>query len=273
MKDIKFTNDGKKVVVVGKLNNNETIVQEIFVTAKGDEIPSGENFVTKSLHDEPVESYAARNARQIKQRIKSLEKERDDLYENLENERRKVYALTKTVKEKASWIRSMCSKIDEESFDNLILFMSGDVTHIVIPNDYKIYGFDEYFSSDYGIKLLSMYGNTQGDISFKVNEYGDGSGSWRKIIPVKSFKDGVEIIKNDIIRYITNTPDANFFFYESMNKALIDYDIKLSDDMLYKIHFSKLKRLESDMETSKHDYNERLKMFLDQKDKTELYKH
>jgi len=48
--NIKFTSDGKKVAVVGKLNAQETIVQEIFVS-NGNEIPSGENFVVKSLHD------------------------------------------------------------------------------------------------------------------------------------------------------------------------------------------------------------------------------
>lgn len=41
MTDIKYTGDGKKVLVVGKLNAIQTIVQEIFVSA-GQEIPSGE---------------------------------------------------------------------------------------------------------------------------------------------------------------------------------------------------------------------------------------
>ena len=55
--DFKYLTDGRKVIVVGKLNNQDTIVQEIFVTKDGSEIPSGENFVVKSLHDEPVESW------------------------------------------------------------------------------------------------------------------------------------------------------------------------------------------------------------------------
>jgi len=41
----KYTNDGKKVGIVGKLNAEQTIVQEIFITESGQEIPSGENFV------------------------------------------------------------------------------------------------------------------------------------------------------------------------------------------------------------------------------------
>ena len=64
MTDIKYTNDGKKVLIVGKLNSQETIVQEIFVSA-GQEIPSGENFVVKSLHDAPAESWKEKNLREL----------------------------------------------------------------------------------------------------------------------------------------------------------------------------------------------------------------
>ncbi|HEN3351269.1 TPA: hypothetical protein ACKBO6_004487, partial [Yersinia enterocolitica] len=58
--ETKFLSDGRKVVIVGQLNNQETIVQEVFVTAAGDELPGGERFVVKSLHDVPVESYLSK---------------------------------------------------------------------------------------------------------------------------------------------------------------------------------------------------------------------
>ena len=51
--EIKYTDDGRKVVVLGALNKQEKIVQEIFVIGE-QEIPSGENFVVKSLHDAPA---------------------------------------------------------------------------------------------------------------------------------------------------------------------------------------------------------------------------
>lgn len=46
---IKYTADGKKVVVIGDLNQTEKIVQEIFVTEDGCEIPTGERFVIKKV--------------------------------------------------------------------------------------------------------------------------------------------------------------------------------------------------------------------------------
>ena len=62
MSDLKFLSDGRKVSVIGKINKTEFIVQEVFVTASGDEIPSGENFTAKSLHDAPVQSYKEKEA-------------------------------------------------------------------------------------------------------------------------------------------------------------------------------------------------------------------
>lgn len=57
MKNIKYTTDGKKVVVIGDLNQTDKIVQEIFVTEQGDEIPQGERFVVKNLLDSPAKSW------------------------------------------------------------------------------------------------------------------------------------------------------------------------------------------------------------------------
>lgn len=68
----KYLSDGRKVVIVGKLNNQETIVQEIFVTNNGSEIPSGENFVVKSLHDEPIMSYQKKKEKELELSILKL---------------------------------------------------------------------------------------------------------------------------------------------------------------------------------------------------------
>ena len=38
--ETKYLSDGRKVVVIGQLNNVESIVQEIFVSDGGDQIPT-----------------------------------------------------------------------------------------------------------------------------------------------------------------------------------------------------------------------------------------
>lgn len=57
--NIKYTKEGKKVAIVGKINNTQWIVQEIFVSGDN-EFPSGENFVVTSLLDVPAETYQSR---------------------------------------------------------------------------------------------------------------------------------------------------------------------------------------------------------------------
>lgn len=57
-------------MVVGKLNAEQTIVQEIFVSA-GQEIPSGENFVVKAFTISPLSRGRKKNLRELEQRYES----------------------------------------------------------------------------------------------------------------------------------------------------------------------------------------------------------
>ena len=70
---IKYTSDGKKVAIVGKLNAQETIVQEVFVSGES-EIPSGENFIVKSLHDNPVVSWKEKKTQEIEDNYKAAQR-------------------------------------------------------------------------------------------------------------------------------------------------------------------------------------------------------
>ena len=74
--EYKYTTDGKKVIVVGNLNSQEKIVQEIFIV-NGNEIPSGENFVAKSLHDAPAVSWKETELQKLESRYEKDKKEWD----------------------------------------------------------------------------------------------------------------------------------------------------------------------------------------------------
>lgn len=83
--NIKYTTDGKKVVVLGDLNSNEKIVQEIFITPSGNELPGGENFVVKSLLDEPAKSWKEEEIAKLEKRYndrkREIQRDMDDLEE------------------------------------------------------------------------------------------------------------------------------------------------------------------------------------------------
>ena len=79
---IKYTTDGKKVVVLGNLNSQEKIVQEVFVV-DGSEIPSGEHFIVKSLHDATAISWKEKRLQEIEEKYDKTYKQKNQEYEKM----------------------------------------------------------------------------------------------------------------------------------------------------------------------------------------------
>jgi len=188
----KFTTDGRKVLVIGKLNNHESIVQEVFVTDDGAEVPSGENFTVKSLHDAPVKSWAEKRCEEIKSRLAGLESELD-----------KEYRRTNIAKRKAGQVANaldrFASTAANEQLATLAAFVSGEITHLVrgghIP---KIQDFDASLSANSefdrdNIKLLSLFGRTDGNMEWRLHHYSDHSGGSSIVIPARGYHDAVSI--------------------------------------------------------------------------------
>lgn len=221
---IKYTNDGKKVIVIGDLNSNEKIVQEIFVK-DGKEIPSGDNFVAKVLHDTPILSWKEKNLKDIDEKYEKIYKLKSAELESIEKEcRLKI----ETAKAKLSFIKKCESKLTKEKLEQLINFISGDVSYIV-KDDYGTMEIDEYDKSiatkDYGrfdsLRLVSVFGKTDGDICYKMNEYYDGSGSWKYIYPCKSQKEAMVLMKK--------------IFNEKLQKGLNSHLLKTANKYNLKI--------------------------------------
>jgi hypothetical protein len=195
----KFTTDGKKVAIVGKLNAQETIVQEIFVTESGAEIPQGENFVVKSLLDEPAKRW---KQKAIEDSEKNYESNKRKYEEEERVLRIKYKQLIQDLKDKISSIRQMNAKLSRESFDRVFDFVSGEITHVVYENysDLSIVPFDKFLTgNEYGLKLVTLYGKDDGTLSFRLNEYSDGSGGSKTFFPFKSHEDAVLFLSERLV--------------------------------------------------------------------------
>lgn len=199
MSDIKYTDDGKKVLVVGKLNAQQTIVQEIFVSA-GQEIPSGENFVVKSLHDAPAESWKEKNLRELEQRY---EKQKKDLEQQINQQHQRLSIIKDKAKHHADALFKFVDKADEGSLDLLKKVMSGQITHIFVSGySPEIFEWDDgkgvydeernYGRVEIkGIKLLSLYGYSDGDLEYRLHTYRDGSGGSQQVWPTTSYQEAL----------------------------------------------------------------------------------
>lgn len=208
MSEYKYTSDGRKVAVIGKLNAEQTIVQEVFVSM-GQEFPSGENFVVSSLHDKPVESWREKNLRDLESRY---EKEKARLESQLKQMRGRLDAATGKAKAQAEALMAFASKSDSSQLETLKRFMAGEITHLFVSGycpeivDWiscdGVYDFDRWgsgFKMD-GIKLVSLYGNSDGSLEYRISDYRDGSGSWKTIYPASSYKQALELAQAECDR-------------------------------------------------------------------------
>lgn len=201
MTDIKYTSDGKKVIIVGKLNSQETIVQEIYVSS-GQEIPSGENFVVKSLHDAPAESWKEKNLRELEARYDESRKKWEA---EITQQGRRLSMIKEKAKLHADALFKFVDNADSESMQLLKKVMSGQITHIFVsgysPEIYEWEGGRGAYVEDNfhdrgrieGIKLLSLYGYSDGDLEYRLHTYRDGSGGSEQIWPACSYEEALKL--------------------------------------------------------------------------------
>lgn len=200
--EYKYLSDGRKVAIVGQLNSTEWIVQEIFVTNNGDEIPSGERFTTKSLHDKRLESWANRQIKKDEEHLRRLKTEEGKIYDEIEK-LKKIKSFYSDLSESISHI---AKKYSNDSLETLFLFMEGRINYCVTTEwDIEIFKIKDFISySDYGrtdgIKLLSIFGNTEGDMSWRINQYRDGSGSWREVRFFEKHEDAKKFAAIEVIK-------------------------------------------------------------------------
>ncbi|EIW8528400.1 hypothetical protein ACJ5X2_003857 [Klebsiella quasipneumoniae] len=126
--EIKYLSDGRKVVVVGQLNQTETIVQEVFVTEAGDELPGGERFVTKSLHDVPVESWYSREVNQITQKIKDAQVELKRVHDQITESKSRLRTSLKI----SESVRQLSTALESRGVESFCDILTGKMKFAVV---------------------------------------------------------------------------------------------------------------------------------------------
>lgn len=196
----KFLTDGRKVAVIGKLNNAEYIVQEIFVTASGEEIPSGENFTTRSIHDAPLESWHTKEVARQKAFVERAQGE-------LESINKKIKEKNSLLKAKADMLANSPELKDLFGIKSktIAMFMTGTIKYLVIDSyeivppvsmEDEIISWESTWSdrSYESIKLCSILGRSKGDIEYNIHSYSDGSGSATRVWPCETLDEAKETI-------------------------------------------------------------------------------
>lgn len=86
-----------------------------------------------------------------------------------------------------------------DGLERLEDFIENRITHVVVLGytDYEIKTLSE-FEADYdrydkGLRLISLFGDSKGNLSWRVNRYKDDSGSWQTIIPCGSEEEAKKL--------------------------------------------------------------------------------
>lgn len=222
-KNIKYTTDGKKVVIIGNLNSQEKIVQEIFIV-NGIEIPSGENFVVKSLHDSPAVSWKEQKEKEISDRYDIASKKLEDETYEMKN---KLSKMVEIFRKKAEWLQKATEQFNPEIFNTLINVLSGNIKYLIntehAPELIEYTDFTETRERD--LRLFSFYGESKGNFAYGIGDYSDFSGGRRKY------------------KFFTNQEDALEFLKERIVNDLVysDHSIKISEKHGFELDKEKLK--------------------------------
>jgi hypothetical protein len=195
--EYKYTTSGKKVVIVGKLNSKETIVQEIFILEDGSEIPSGEQFIEKTLHDSPVISWEEKRTKEIKRRYDEAKSNHDRLHDSLQKKEQTVIA---SLRERIKQLSCLEKKIGPKSFKMISNFILNKNKYVVTDYDWNpklekfdINKLDNMWNNRFdGLKLVSLFGKSNGDLEFRIHRYSDGSGGYQAVHLFESLDEAKE---------------------------------------------------------------------------------
>lgn len=184
-----YTVHGEKVFVLMQTGAGY-VVNPVVAYDRGDgdvEEDIDENHVTviKNLYLS-VDDVFAPEVEEYKSQVNELKDEIKRLEEEVENRKgeRRMYDV-------------LCSQHD--ALKNLFDFIEGKVSHYVEVPSYgvaKIYEREEaketIFKREGKQRLLSLFGKSNGDLQWRINQYSDGSGSYYKVYPCKSLEDSHE---------------------------------------------------------------------------------
>lgn len=214
MDNIKYTKDGKKVVVIDDLNQTEKIVQEIFVTEDGKEFPSGEKFVAKSLLDEPAKTWKQMQLDRLEKTYETEKKEWEDKIDELRNKKRIAYD---ALYERVKWLRNVAENSNEQEFKDAINrladFLSNKNKWVVIK-DYRRYLLKPFsdegvnlldrINRDYdfprydSMRLLSLYGSSDGKLSYQIDKYKYGVEVDKPVMFFRNKKSALSFLQDKI---------------------------------------------------------------------------
>jgi len=226
---IKFTKSGDKVEIVSSINDTQHIVKKIYVDSKGNEFPQGNQYVTS---EELFDVYPCTTLKynQLKNLNDKYEKEK----QKLENDIKSLNNQSYCVETKMKSLETISKTLNESTFKLLCYVVSGKITHYVkLSWNPTIVPFlkETCNYNNSKLKLLTLYGSSNGNLTWKLSNYSDGSGSSYECIPCSSYEEAVSVLTD----YVNSQENIN----EYILKECKIHNITISEALLKSYYESK----------------------------------
>lgn len=182
--EIKYLDDGRGVYVMEVLQNGQYLIAEAlfdigcFGRGEDEYFPSSSLHIVDKVYDVPPKIKFSDEIVELGKSIDVLTQQKLDIEESISN-----------LKEKEKCVLDKLKNFDKLQY--LLDFIDGKITHYVFIK-YSTIEIVEYkdSKSEYGhdMKLLSLFGSTKGDITWRINQYSDGSGANTEVVPCLSYE-------------------------------------------------------------------------------------
>lgn len=241
MSERKYLENGTAVEVVETIAGG-FLVQQIYENGE-DEWMGDRKFYAERVFDEaPTEALDARFS-ELQIQIEKMEHRKDELQQL----HRQSETDHKQILDKLS---------RHEQLRHLMDFIDGKITHYVTHDYWRLEiipfteaicgGEDSRHPNKSRLRLLSLFGDTKGNLAWNLNRYRDGSGSETMAYPVTSYEEGVRLLGQLIAASLEKPPTE--YLIASANK----YGIALPDSyvLAYKEGLLKSYNKELDQNTA-----------------------
>lgn len=200
---IKYTEEGNEIGVIKKFDNF-VVGFYLYKDEKGDVFQGETCIIEMELFDKPP-------IKKYEQSILLLKNDLEKLNEIYENKIKELDSIKKEIEE----YKKIYDQYAELKYLNM--FIEGKLKYYVVEDSSDIYisKFEHEVSYYNKLKLLTLFGTTDGDLQWRLSRYSDGSGSYNNVYPFCSYEEAFEKTRELIIKKL------DFYF----NKKTDDFSI------------------------------------------------
>lgn len=195
--DTVWLDDGEEAIYIAKADDRHA-VRPVYESGE-----FGRVTLVSAVHLSPPEPKRHKEIADLEAKIQEKRSELSAIYTQL-----------REAEERNKWLKSILAQ--NAALERVGNFIEGKFTHFVIQEydgikikDRSVIDETDDYGKVRGMKLLTLFGQTNGDLGWRLNAYSDGSGYTKEVYPCFSEEDANEIAKGLVKKSIDEIKDPS----------------------------------------------------------------